>query len=427
MFELFSRYEDFFLLDNYMPNKTNIQELKNLISKKAEENKEKSENDLKRLNEIINKSEAIKNNDDSSIKIKEKYNAQTRKIDMVFNFLRFCKKYLNPFAHASGENINYYSLPESLIDFDLDYDCAKYLLALDDILSKEINPDEEESVDPTIEINFPNEFNICKKEKKLQINEVVKIFLADKIEINYLNNKFPEEIKEKKKCLNESLAIFEKKSEAFFGIGIKQYSIKELSLKLKSDFLESNKNFLVQFDIFDSIISDIFTPGKKFSKEMQKNIEIIKEIIDSEVCTDLDLLEEVKKFSLDIDDIDAFLSDKIFRLAKILEFLYKQKEKALKSYKDLYENYEKNLKEIIEKVKSLSKIVNNKYNFQNLSLLEKWKKTRPKISKKYLQIKVLRKNLMDLIENIQLNINYSYDDEFLLWVINNKFSNYLMN
>jgi hypothetical protein len=253
---------------------------------------------------------------------------------MVFNFLRFCKKYLNPFAHASGENINYYSLPESLIDFDLDYDCAKYLLTLDNILLKEINPIEEESVDPTIEINFPNEFNICKKEKKLQINEVVKIFLADKIEINYLNNKFPEEIKEKKKCLKESLTIFEKKSEAFFGIGIKQYSIKELSLKLKSDFLESNKNFLVQFDIFDSIISDIFTPGKKFSKEMQKNIEIIKEIIDSEVCTDLDLLEEVKKFSLDIDDIDAFLSDKIFRLAKILEFLYKQKEKELKAYKD---------------------------------------------------------------------------------------------
>ena len=92
----------------------------------------------------------------------------------------------------------------------------------------------------------------------------------------------------------------------------------------------------------------------------------------------MDLLEEVKKFSL---DIDAFLSDKIFRLAKILEFLYKQKEKELKAYKDLNENYEKNLKEIIEKAKSLSKIVNSKYNFQNLSLFEKWKKTGPKISK----------------------------------------------
>ena len=160
---------------------------------------------------------------------------------------------------------------------------------------------------------------------------------------------------------------------------------------------------------------------------MEKNIQIINESIYSNVCTKLDLLKEIKKLSLDIDDTDAFLSDKIFRLAKILEFLYKQKEKELKAYKDLNENYEKNLKEIIEKAKSLSKIVSSKYNFQNLSLFKNWEKTGPKISKKYLKFKLLRQNIIDLIESIELNINYSYDDKFLLWLINNKFSDYLMN
>ena len=96
MFELFTRYEDYFFLENYMPNKSNIQELKNLISKKAEENEEKSENDLKRLNEIINKAETKKKNDDSFIKIKEKYNVQARKINMVFKLL-FITRIINRF------------------------------------------------------------------------------------------------------------------------------------------------------------------------------------------------------------------------------------------------------------------------------------------------------------------------------------------
>ena len=136
LFELFKNNEESFELLNYKPTKPNIEELKNLIYIKLKKNNEKYKKEIERLVELTNKN-YNNNNADPYINIIEKNRKKRAQINMIFQFLKFCKKDLNPFVHASGEKINFYLLPKNCINNNADD--AKYFFSLDDILSKEIN------------------------------------------------------------------------------------------------------------------------------------------------------------------------------------------------------------------------------------------------------------------------------------------------
>ena len=429
-FELFLNNNDYFLLVNYKPNKSNIIELTNLINKKIEEKigenkKEEYKSDLNRLIQITNQNEVKKINDrkDSYIKIIEKYNKKTRQINMVFEFLRFCKKTLNPYVHASGKTIEYYLLPKFCLDAN--YDSNKYMLTLDDILvSKfETNNNKNETFS---QINVP-EADIYKNKKILTINESLKILLSEKIVLSDLNKDFSDEIKKKRKHLNEETIILQQKFDYFSGIITKQNSSKEKIDNLKNEFLEPNQKFLEQLTLFDSIISNIFIAGAKLDEKMKKNIEIIKECFNNDICPKYDILENIMKMNLGPDEIKDYLNIKIYRLKKILNLLQGIKKKIIEKHKSLYKEYENDLNIITDKIKELFDLVNSKYNIMNECLFQQWLETHPKINHKYCKIEILRNNCLDLIKNIDLNINYSYDEKFLLWVIKNNFSQYIVN
>jgi hypothetical protein len=191
--------------------------------------------------------------------------------------------------------------------------------------------------------------------------------------------------------------------------------------------LESNQKFLEQLTLFDSIISNIFIAGAKLDEKMKKNIEIIKECFNNDICSKYDILENIMKMNLGPDEIKDYLNIKIYRLKKILKLLQGIKKKIIEKYKSLYKEYENELNIISNKLEELFDLANHKYNIMNESLFQQWLETNTKINHKYCKIEILRNNFLDLINNIDLNIIYNYNEKFLLWAIKNNFSQYIFN
>jgi hypothetical protein len=81
------------------------------------------------------------------------------------------------------------------ICLDDNYNSSKYILTLDDILFKKVEPND--NINETIsKINVP-EADIYKNKKILTINESLKILLSEKIVLSDLNKDFSDEIKKK--------------------------------------------------------------------------------------------------------------------------------------------------------------------------------------------------------------------------------------
>ena len=419
LFELFKNNEESFELLNYKPTKPNIEELKNLIYIKLKKNNEKYKKEIERLVELINKN-YNNNNADPYINIIEKNRKKRAQINMIFQFLKFCKKDLNPFVHASGEKINFYLLPKNCINNNADD--VKYFFSLDDILLKEINSNEKKQ--NLTEMNISNDLDIYTQKKFLPVNEALDLLLSKKKIFNFLNDNFSNEIKKKQIVLSESLKIFDKKFNIFSGIGIKLNSITNKIPKLKNDLINANSEFIKLLDLLDLIISDILK-SNEFDEEISNNIELIKKCINIDICSRIDIVEKIEK--VNPEKGNYFIYFKLYRLCKILDFLKKQKEKIIQYHKSLYEENEKYYNEIIDKVQTLSDLVNRKYNIKNESLFDKWKESGPRIKNKFCKIEILRQNFIDLIINIELDMSYSYDEKFVLWSIKNNFDNYFLN
>ena len=419
IFELFKNNQEYFELLNYKPSKPNIEELKNLIHIKLEENNEKCKEEIERLNELINNN-YNNTNGESYIKIIEKKNKKRAQINMIFQFLKFCKKDLNPFVHATGQKINYYLLPKNCLNTNLDE--VKYLFALEDILSEEIDSNDNKNQNLN-KANNPSELDIYAQKKVLSIDEALNLLLSKNKIFNFLNDNFSNEIKKKQIVLSQKLKDFDKKLDIFSGIFLIQKSTSVKIPILKNDLLNENRNFIKQLDLFDSFITDIFC--NEFNEEIESNIELMKQCIKSDICSRCDIVEKIEK--LNPEKANDFICLKLFRLSKILIFLKKQKEKIIHIYESLYEENEKFYNEIIDKVQTLKNIVNKKYTIKNELLFDKWIKSGPKINNKFCKIEILRQNFIDLIKTIELDVNYSYDEKFTLWLVKNNFDNYLLN
>lgn len=236
-----------------------------------------------------------------------------------------------------------------------------------------------------------------------------------------MNDNFSNEIKRKKNALNESLKDLDKKYDIFLGIGrIEDSSIIKIP-KLNNELLNANKTFIEQLDLFDEIISDILCA--KFNGKMANNLELMKQCINSDICSRGDVVEKIEK--INPEKVDDYISLKLFRLIKIHDFLKNQKEKIIQAYKSLYEESEKYFKEINDKSQTLKNLVDKKLKFENELLFKKWKESGPKINHKYCKIRFLRKNFIDLIKTIELDKSFTYDEEFTLWLIKNNFDIYL--
>lgn len=420
LFELFKNNIESFNLINFTPTKANIEEIKNLINIKLKENKEEYQKEIQRLTELTNNN--YNNNYNAKIYIIEKNKKKKAQIHMVYQFLKFCKQYLNPFVHASGEKINFYLLPKSC--FNTDFNEAKYLFGLEDILSKEVNSDKIK-IQILTEKNMFNNADIYSSKKVIDVEEALDLLISNNKVFNSLNDNFSNEIKEKQILLNESLENFNNKFDIFSQIGIKRNSSNIKIPQLKKDLLDTNRELIQKLDSFDSTISNIFS-SPEFNEKICNDIKYMKQYINKYICSRDDLVDEMEK-SGNPEKANDILNLNLYRLSKILIFLSKQKEKIINAYKCLFIQNEKYYKEIMEKTQSIVNLVNEKHNIKKELLFAEWKRTGPKIKNKYCNIEILRENFKDLIKNIELDTNYCYDEKLALWLIKNNFDKYLLN
>ena len=164
---------------NYIQSKSNLKDLKEIIIElkdKCNDLKEKKilEEDLDRLNEKIDA--ASEGEVSGFIKVKDvKNNKIKEKVRMSLDFLRFCKKNLHPFVHASSDKLNLYLLPRSLFKSDIKY--TEYIFTLEDIIeTKEKEKKDEEKKEN--ELNKDKNLNIYKENKEIKVDEALKILLG---------------------------------------------------------------------------------------------------------------------------------------------------------------------------------------------------------------------------------------------------------
>ena len=420
-FHIMEKYQDYFsFTSDYFPNSSNLKELKKIISDKqleALEAKEKKiiDDDLNRLGDI-RKMKNQKNDPDCVVNIND--NDQIGKqIKMVIDFLKYYKKNCNPVVHISKKNSDYYLLPRSLFSSNLKY--ADYIFSLSDNVKQ--NNYGDQNKDKIKLENESDEYSLYKDEKIITIDEALNILFSK----NYLNMSeinVDNKIEGKKKIVNK-LKLFDKNIEPFYDI---------FSLKKKDDFIITDDikakesdiiNKLNWFDIsFSKIINDELSRG-----ECHKIIQDLKELIEIEN-------EDAKRIYLDSKKLIAntnneeLVQKKINRLNIILNFLGNQREKIKNARKNIYEEYENYLNVLVNKAKEYNIYLKKYYSFNKSNYFDEWIKTesaQKAFEKKYLNLPQIMANFKDLLESVKLDIDYSFDEKFVLWAIKNNFSKYM--
>ena len=404
--------EIFSFSSDYFPSNINLKNLMNYISEKlktcTEEETDFIKEDLERLDKII-KNPDNKMNLNSEINIDNK-TKKGMKIKIVFDFLRFCKNHLHQYIHSGTKVISYYLLPISLFSSNLKY--ADYIFSL----TKSNNNDK---MGEKNEISFGNEnidLKLYKYEKIIEIGEALQLIFQSKI--NYLNEiDIDKLITSKKECQNK-LKLFNQKIRPLlqiFPAELYQNYIISDEIKYKEADLITKLN---NFDIYISNIID----DKLSRKEALKIIQDIKETIIFET-------KEAEKLSSDFEELiepnPELLNSKTNRIYLILNFLKIQNEKINNARLNIFEKYD-NYLDILKDEAIQYKNYFQKNLLINVNLFEEWTKdAKFRFKEQYLKLDVLLDNFRELLTFVRLDINYSHDGKFFLWMIKNKFSFYL--
>ena len=417
LFSIMENNKDLFSFSNdYSPNLSSLYELLNLIENKLntckndnEKNKIKADKDI--IKKLIEKGE-VKLDSTINIKTNSKIGKQ---IEMIFDFLRFCKNNFHPFVHASKKEINYYLLPKSL--FSSNIKCANYVFTLTDIMNN--SKDDEEEKDNTINLKEEEKFQIYKEEKTLGIKDALNIlFSNNKINLNEIGI---DELKEKRNDCKIKVNVMDKNLDPFYKISSyladKDYSTIKVAKDEETELTKKLKTFS---DLFNEIIQD-----RLAREDAYKILKEIQDFIISET-------KEVERIqdgfeNENIEKNFEILDSKMNRIYLILDFLQDQGKKIERERENIYKRYERYLNILITESNRYNKLI--KESFSNCAnLFKEWVKRDDillKYDKQYLKYDVLCKNFEDVLICVRIDINYCYDEKFVLWTIINGYSNYL--
>ncbi len=444
-FSIFEKYHKEFSFDSYyFPNLSNIKDLQKIISdnlaKSDFENKTKFEGDIKRLEELIKKDkENIKNKEtkDSEDNIENKetkkeghdihYNLINNKdkkhiqIKMVLEFIKFCKKRLNPFIHGEGDKINNYLLPRSLFASNLQYE--NYLLSLNDLIQK-IETEEKKIKSKFNELDIDENIEIYKHNKEINVEEALFILLSKnknnifEFEKNNIDNIVLSR-KELKYELDEFNAYFRKFTDFSLQNIEDEVFINDDIYNKESDLIEALNNYGISI-------------SKALDSEMNRTdaeviIEKMREEIEKEINISIKFILLIDQTDGDFNSIKNELDSKINRLYLIMSFIKQQTKKFNERQKYLYQKYQQNAITLIDSYKLFENTLKQKNSEVSENLFIKWLETKPKFGDEYLKENVLINNFKELISSIKLDIKYSYDEKFVLWAVKNNFSYYLKN
>ena len=156
-------------------------------------------------------------------------------------------------------------------------------------------------------------------------------------------------------------------------------------------------------------------------------INELKKTVRKEVQDSRSLIFNIENLGEELDYIKVkkAIISKINRMNLIKDFLRKQTEKFSKLQRSLYQDYENNAKLILDKSEEIKKIMQEKYSLENENLFNKWIESVLSYKKEYMTQPTLINNFKELISTVNLNVNYTFDEKFVFWMIKNKFIRYL--
>ena len=337
--------------------------------------------------------------------------------------MRFCQNYFHPIVHANKKAIDYYLLPGSLFNSNLKF--ADYVFSLTDIIKdKSCIKNEDKNQNNIKEFNNEIEAKIYKEIKVIGINEALQILFSTN---NSISNEISiDKLKKSKKKCQDDLKLFEKNISAFLQIA--PFEVDE-HFEINEEIKSKEVDIINKLNEFDSSISKIIKDELP-RDEAGNIIQQIKDLINFEK-------EAFKKLEsdfglLEIEQSKELLTSKSNRIHLILNFLKNQREKIDNARKNIYQQHEKNLDILIMEASTYNNYL-RKYLSNNDNLFEEWTKkitetskdkTKMKYDEKYMKLNVLINNFRDLLSSVQIDIDYSYDEKFVLWTIKNGFSNY---
>ena len=223
-----------------------------------------------------------------------------------------------------------------------------------------------------------------------------------------------------KKKLQSELKLFNKNIGSF----LKLYSLEASEEFFLNDEIKSKEAIIInKLNDYDNTISNIIE-NKLKREEGENTIQSIKEFIDFEV-------KEIKKIYSDLKNLGLKKCNEIIessknRICLILRFLQRPEEKINNAEKNIYEKHEKYLNILIMEENQYKNYL-QEYLSNDIDLFEEWKneKEKEKKFKKFLKQDILLQNFHDLLTLVKIDIDYSYDEKFILWAIKNDFSKYL--
>lgn len=185
IFGIFDKHPKSFEFENndYYPTKNHLNELlkilenrKSHLPENCDESKKKViEEDIERLKKIMEENKEP--NINSKIIIDHKNLATKHKLEMVIDFLRFCKKKLHPLVHAEGKNIDYYLLTNELFTSNLKR--SDILFSLDDMIDKKTIKQSEIKL-KLEELELDDNWDIYVQNKDISSKKALQILMQQK-------------------------------------------------------------------------------------------------------------------------------------------------------------------------------------------------------------------------------------------------------
>lgn len=425
-FEILEKYQDDIIIEgDYTPSKYHLIELKKIMELIKEKNKfDENHNvteDIKKLENLIN--QTIESKPGSKLKVKDQKTKKQKQIDILLNFLKFCKKTLNPSVQGDKEKTNYLLLPRSLFDSNLKY--AEYMFSMNDIIQKKENNKKEKESNSKDKKEY-RDLYIYGKEKEISILEALEILFSVNLpEILTLEKNLVKNLNEKKIKLKQELIEFEYPFNLFSKISIDDFDDGD-NLIITEEIRKKESDIINKLENFNNLLSKIL--NDKMSKNDSENIiNELKKTVRKEVQDSRSLIFNIENLGEELDYIKVkkAIISKINRMLLIKDFLRKQTEKFSKLQRSLYQDYENNAKLILEKSEEIKKIKQEKYSLENENLFDKWIESEPSYKKENLNQPTLINNFKELIPTVNLNVNYNFDEKFVFWMIKNKFIQYL--
>ena len=449
LFNLYKSQKDKFKLpENYLPDKTHLEELEKLIEEKEDKSENIDINKIKKDKAIINNYKTLINQKNKGFKTEL---IENKDKDILLNQNIFDKQYL-----IIEDFLEFYRKRLNLIidDTDNSYDKTNYYFISD--LSKRKRKDDNQETNFFSDVgsisyndikkeikNNNNNIDIKLNNKIYNINKILPkdfaiefIFSEDSL-VNYLNDNFIKSLYLNNDQFKDELSKINKLAKYIFQIDffcdkitINKEDIKEIEKMTKHFYqeviipIDNFYNSLIIKNKIDSNDEKFFIEIKAFLEKYLKNCNNFA--IEWEELSDLNgiyYLYAVETKLVNLEAIESIINDKYKKINEIIE----------KKRLELYEG----IKKAHKRIEFLKNMLNNQKLKNGFELYKNWiNNSKNKYIKdfedykSFFSVENIKKILKAIIKgdtmNINIEINFSFDKNFYLWAINNNLEEYLI-